>query len=146
LAHTRTHLKHTPVAVFLLLFAVCAIFIYMKFQKSKEEQVLVVYTAVFEVDAAVADLFHVGEQLIDARGKESAGEILRVTKEETIREDVFGTYLLPHRVTLALTLLGEGTRKEGDVRIGTLTPRVGEAIYLLGTASLGGLCVKVRCL
>ena len=109
-----------------------------------EEKVYLVYTAVFEVDASLAHRLHLGERLIDARGKEDAGEILKITRENALREDVYGVYSLPDRVTLALTLGGEGKRKDGDARIGTLTPRVGEAVYLLGAGKLEGVCVGVK--
>ncbi len=105
---------------------------------------LVVYTAVFEADAALADHFQVGERLIDAKGKEDAGKILRITREAARREDVFGSYPLPERVTLAVTLLGEGVLGKDGARVGTLTPRVGETLYLLGKGMVEGLCVKVR--
>lgn len=144
MVHARTRLKQVLGIFLLLLFAICALFIYTKIRKKNEERVLVVYTAIFEVDNETAASLRVGERLIDAKGKEDAGEILRITREETLFEDVFGAYPLPHRVTLALTLWGDGVRKAGDVRIGTLTPKAGEALYLLGSAKLEGLCVKVR--
>ena len=137
--------KRMPLGILFLLFltawAICA---YIKFSRDKEDRVLVVYTAIFEVDAALADQFHVGERLIDAKGKEDAGEIISITREAAKREDAFGVYSLPERVTLAIELLGEGKRGKDGARVGTLTPRVGEPLYLLGRARLEGLCVKVR--
>ena len=109
----------------------------------QDEAVYLVYTAVFEVDASLADHFSVGEHLIDARGKEDAGEIIKITRDACYREDVGGVYPLSDRVTLAITMGGEGKRRGNEVCIGTLTPRTGEAIYLLGAGRLEGICVKV---
>ena len=138
MARTRSLLIFGSIALFLASLAM------LFFTRARrDEAVYLVYTAVFEVDAPLAERFSVGDRLIDARGKEDAGEILRITREETLREDVYGVYSLPDRVTLALTLGGEGIRKNNESRIGTLTPRVGERIYLLGAGRLEGICVKV---
>ncbi len=115
-------------------------------QKKGESSVFVAYTAVFEVDAAVADSFSLGDVLTDARGKEAAGAILKIGKAPALREDAHGVYALPDRVSLCLTLGDYGRMGAGGARIGTLTPKRGEAVYLYGVAKLEGLCVRVRVL
>ena len=83
--------------------------------------------------------------MTDACGKEYAGEILKVTVEDALGEDSFGVYPIQGKKRVAITLGGYGKKgKEG--RIGTLTPRVGEAVYLLGRARIEGICVRVRML
>lgn len=137
MAHTRSVLT-----LFFLLFLLAAgVFLFLL--PKKEEEVYVVYTAVIEADAALLDTLRVGDAVIDARGKEPAGEILKISCDGCLREDAFGVYTEGGRVTLALTVGGKGVRGKRGVSIGTLTPRVGEAIYLLGRARLEGLCVKV---
>ena len=139
MAHTRSLLIFVVLLAFLLGGA-----FFLK--QPKEEAVYLVYTAVFEVESALADTVRVGDSVTDACGKEGAGEVLKVTKEELLKEDVFGVYPVPDRTALALTVGGMGVRKKGEARIGTLTPRVGEAIYLLGSTRLEGLCIGVRVL
>lgn len=121
-----------------------SISLFLLFVPRENEEVYLVYTAVFEVDTLLADAFAVGERLTDARGKEDAGEILKITKEPALRENTSGVYAHPARVLLAITLGGDGNREGKEARIGTLTPRVGEEIYLLGRGRLDGVCVRVR--
>ena len=137
MAHTRSFL----IFGLLALAVVASGFLYASNQK---EEVYLVYTIVIEADAEIVDSLHVGDSLIDACGKEGAGEILKITKEDALREDAFGVFPTPHRRTVALTLGGVGIKKEGEATIGTLTPRVGAGVYLLGGARLEGVCVKVR--
>lgn len=141
MAHTRSLLIIG--LLFLLLVALGTVFFV---HRKTEEDVYLVYTAIFEVDAALAEAFTVGDRLFDARGKEEAGEILKVTRENTLCEDIYGVYFHPERVTLALTLGGIGKNVKGNACIGTLTPRVGEALYLLGKGKLEGTCIRVRTL
>ena len=136
MAHSRSLL----ICVILLLCLIAVLFFVMK---PEEEEVYLVYTAVFEVDASLADSIQVGDLLTDARGKGQAGEVLKITREDAYREDAFGIYFHPERVTLAVTLGGGGVRRRGEAKLVTLVPRVGEAIYLLGSTRLEGLCVKV---
>ncbi len=142
MAYARSVLRRT---LFLILLAMllCAGLGYFWLARQEKTDAYIVYTAVFEVDRAVADAFSLGDRLIDARGKEDAGEILKIARENALREDAGGVYSHPERVTLALTLGGEGKRTGGGARLGTLTPRVGDAVYLLGRARLEGLCVRV---
>ena len=141
MAHTRSFLWR--VAALLCVFLLCACAFFLFFRRDGGEEVYLVYTAVFEVDAQMADAFSVGERLTDARGKADAGEILRITREPALRENASGIYPPPARVLLAITLGGEGKRQGEEARIGTLTPRVGEEIYLLGRGRLEGICVRV---
>ena len=137
MAHTRSLL----IFALLLSLGLGGVFL---LKKPKEEEVYLVYTAVFEVDTALADTVHVGDTLTDACGKAAAGEVLKVTREDALAEDAFGVYPRHNRTALALTIGGVGVKTEGEARIGTLTPRVGGAVYLLGGARLEGLCVRVR--
>lgn len=140
MAHTRSLLIGGLCAALVL-----SLLLGMRFlQTRKEEEVYLVYTALFEVDAALAEGVCVGEALTDARGKGMAGEVLKVTRERALREDAFGIYSLPDRVTLAVTVGGEGIKRAGETKIGTLIPRVGEAVYLLGRTRLEGICIRVR--
>lgn len=91
-----------------------------------------------------AAAFTLGESLIDARGKEGAGEILKITVCDALREDSYGCYPLPERKMLLLTLGGEGVMTKEGAKIGTLTPRVGDTLDLFGRAKLSGLCLRVR--
>lgn len=144
MVNARTRVRRifgVMILLFALLFALGGFFSY---RHAKEESVYLVYTAVFEVDARLADCVRVGDHLTDACGKEDAGEILKITAEDALREDAFGVFKAPERVTLALTLGGSGIKAKGEVKIGTLTPRVGETVYLFGKARLTGLCVGVK--
>ena len=141
MAHTRSFLWRVAAFFFAVLLCACAFFLFFRYDEG--EDVYLVYTAVFEVDAQIANAFSVGERLTDARGKEDAGEILKITREPALRENASGIYPHPARVLLAITLGGEGKRLSGEEKIGTLTPRAGEEIYLLGRGQLEGLCVKV---
>lgn len=137
MAHTRSLLAF----IILLFILIGAVFL---IQDLRKEEVYLVYTAVFEVDTALADAVRVGDIMTDACGKEAAGEVLKITRDEALKEDVFGVYRAPERTALALTVGGTGSRRAGEARIGTLTPRVGEAVYLLGGIRLEGVCVRVR--
>ena len=141
MVHARSFLWRVAAlfCVFLLAFGVFFLF----FRRDEGEDVYLVYTAVFAVDRVVADSLRVGDPLIDARGKEGAGEILKIVREETLFEDAHGVYSHPERVSVSLTLGGNGRRTKDGARIGTLTPRVGDAVYLLGRVRLEGLCVRV---
>lgn len=146
MVNARSLLGRIGGAFLLFLLALGAVWGYMKFKERKSENAYIVYTAVFEVDQSVADAFRLGDRLVDARGKEEAGEILKITREGALREDAGGVYSHPERVLLSLTLGGEGIRLGAKAKLGTLTPSAGEAIYLLGRARLEGLCVRVRAL
>ena len=136
MAHTRSLLT---LALLALAVAVGG-FLYAS---KRKEEVYIVYTLVFETDAEIAENLHVGDPLIDACGKEGAGEILKITREDALKEDAFGVFSSPRKTAVALTVGGIGVRKQGDAFIGTLTPRAGAGIYLLGGARIEGLCVKV---
>lgn len=127
-----------------LLFILPTVFFLFLRNRGETPPVYVVYTAIFETDAAIADTLSVGDTLIDARAKGEAGEILRITREPSLREDVHGVYTHPTSVTVALTLGAYGRATEKGVSVGGLVPRVGEALYLYGGARLEGLCVRVR--
>lgn len=149
MANARALLRRLRGVLFLFLLLLLALGVlwgYARWKGRSTKGAYIVYTAVFEVDERIADCFALGDRLIDARGKEEAGEILKITREEAHREDSKGVYAHPDLVLLSLTLGGEGARVGGEAKIGTLTPRVGEAIYLLGRARLEGLCVRVRAL
>ena len=113
-------------------------------RRPEGEGIYLVYTALFTVEEEIADTLSPGDTLTDARGKECAGEILKITREKALGEDIHGVYELKEHVTLAVTLGGYGVRRAGEGRIGTLTPRVGEPLYLLGGARIEGVCVRVR--
>ncbi len=132
------------VALFFVLFLAGGALLLLS--RAKKESATVVYTALFEVDAAVAESLSLGDVLIDARGKEAAGEIVKITVEDAWREDGFGVYSLPDRKALCLTLLGEGVWDGKSARIGTLVPTVGESVYLGGSVVLEGICLRVRAL
>ena len=128
----------TLLALLLLFF-----FFYWR-EKPKASPVYVVYTALIETDARTAEHLKVGDALTDSRTKEPVGEILGLTKEPTLCEDAFGVYSHPTRVTLAVRIGAQGERSEEGVRIGMLTPRVGEQLYLYGRARVAGVCIGVR--
>ena len=138
--------RHSIIVLLMIVFLLSVFFLFRITQSQQKKPIYVVYTAVFEIDPQVAKSLHTGDALLDARGKENAGEILKITIDDTLGEDVFGVYPLPNRLTVAVTLAGDGLRKNGEGVIGTLTPRVGEAVYLLGATRLEGICVKVRIL
>ena len=81
MAHTRAFLWRVILIALLLALAFSLILLYIRLRDKDTFDAYVVYTAVFEVDAAVADSLKVGDRLIDARGKEDAGEILKITRE-----------------------------------------------------------------
>lgn len=143
MAHFRPMLKRW-VGWFLLTvtvglsFSACA--------RSCDTPVYMVYTAVFETDAALADMFAVGDLMTDARTKGEAGKILAIKKENALREDGYGVYALNDRVTLAITLGRDAVRtSQGICRDGFL-PCAGDTVYLYGRACLEGQCVRVRVL
>ena len=136
--------KHRAFLIGLLFAFFLATAAFFLWGRTKKTPALVVYTAVFEVDASVASSLSLGDTLIDAAGKEAAGKIVKIKVEDALCEDFFGVYSLPARKTLCLTLMGEGVWEGENARIGTLVPRVGEHIYLGERVKLDGICVRVR--
>lgn len=137
--------RRTRTRLSILIFLLLPVLFLLLFGKREESvPVYVVYTAVLETDESTARALCVGDTLTDARAKGEAGEILRVSREAALREDAEGVYVHPTRVKLAITLGAEGKRTERGVSIAGWTPRVGEAVYLYGTARIEGLCVRVR--
>ena len=131
----------------LLFFAFFSLFVgifYLFFREKEKEEAYVVYTALFEVRAEEASAFAIGDLLTDARGKEDAGVILAAEIYAAEREDAYGVYALADKRTLLLTLGYRGKRTGEGLRVGTLTPRVGDAVDLFGKAKISGVCLKVR--
>ena len=131
--------------LFLLVFLLLLGAIYVLWRQKEAKTVpYVVYTAFFEVTEKEASSFSVGDILTDARGKEDAGVILATEIYAAEREDAYGTYSLPDKQVLVITLGGEGKRTDSGVRMGTITPRVGEPLDLFGKAKISGICLRVR--
>ena len=143
-ARTVTKKNVCLIVIFFILFLAGGAL--LLWSRSKKEPVTLVYTLLCEADAEVADSLSLGDTLIDACGKEAAGEILKITVENALREDGFGVYSLPDRRTVCLTLLGEGVQDGENARIGTLMPMVGERVFLSGGTLLEGICLRVRVL
>lgn len=113
-------------------------------KKGSSAPTYIVYTVIFETVPEIADSLAVGDALTDARAKGSVGEILALTRERLLCEDASGVYAHPERVSLALTVGANGSRRGRDASIGDFTPRVGERVDLYGGARLSGLCIRVR--
>ena len=141
---TRHLGKKGRLFVLALLGALLAALLFFFLQTERGTPVTLVYTAVFEADPATVRALSVGDRLTDARGKGDAGEILKITTEKRLLEDVFGVYTDGDRAAVAITLLGTGVKKNGEASLSSFTPRVGEEVYLIGRARLEGICIRVR--
>ena len=113
---------------------------------AKDEPLYAVYTVVAEMDEALADTLSAGDALVDACGKESAGEVLAVTREGALAEDAHGVYTRAERVRVKLSVGVNGKQTERGILVGTMRLCAGERVYLLGKARIEGLCVRVRAL
>ena len=141
---TRYACKKGRIFFLALLGALFAALLFYFLQTERGTPVTLVYTAVFEADPEVVRALSLGDRLTDARGKGDAGEILKITTEERLLEDVFGVYTDGDRAAVAITLLGTGVKKNGEASLSSFTPRVGEGVYLIGRARLEGICIRVR--
>lgn len=129
-----------------LLLLLFFVFLLAARKEQEDPPVYVVYTVLVETDERTADALRVGEALTDGRTKETAGELLALTREPSLREDAFGVYQHPTRVTLSLRIGAYGEHTAEGIRIGLLVPRVGETLYLYGRTRIEGTCVQVRAL
>ena len=125
-----------------LLFSAAVLFLWQK--RDDGTPVYLVYTVIAETTPETAAHFTVGSKLTDAKAKGAAGEILAITRENTLAEDAYGVYTRDDRVTLSLRVGAEGKRRGGNANLSGFTPRVGEWVYLYGNARIEGLCVRVR--
>lgn len=126
----------------LCLLAGCA----LSFVRIESIERYVCYTLLAEVEEAVAAAFSVGDTLTDAVGKETAGRVIKVSREAALGEDASGVYPLPRRVRLCLEIEARGRAREGALTVGTLTPLCGGRLALHGRARVEGVCIRVRVL
>ncbi len=121
-----------------------AALVLMTAARPKTDTVFLRYTLLCEVPPSVAEAILEGDTLIEARGKEQAGEILSLSVSPALVENERGVFKDEARCRLLLTLGASAKARGGYYYLGTTPVIPGCRLYLHGRAMLEGVCLSVE--
>ena len=101
------------------------------------------YTLLIVADSVYADSFTVGARVLDGVGKSYCGKITAVKKEPYAKESSYGIAYDAHKTRFILTVLGNGSYKDGMLCIGSFSLAPGKAVYLHAPCVCEGICLAV---